>query len=125
MNRKTARVNLFFVFIALFIASLACEQSGEIIPDAEATRRAIPTITPTPKIVVSDFNEGDEVVFVGKGYLIPFYKNPGDDSVLSHAARNDSGVILSIVSVDGVVWYEVKSVAGTGWITLEFLQASE
>ncbi len=128
MNKKTARISLFLVLVALFMATLACEQSGEIVPDAEATRRAIPTIAPTQDkqdTVDSKFKEGDEVLFVGKGYLIPFYGKAGDTLVISHAARNDKGVILSTTLFEDVFWYEVKSVAGTGWISEEFLQTPE
>ena len=76
-------------------------------------------------VVDAEFKEGDEVVFVGKGYLVPFYGNAGDTLVISHAARNDKGVILSATLFEDEIWYEVKSVAGTGWISEEFLQIPE
>ena len=128
MNKKTARISLFLVLVALFVATLACEQSGEIVPDAEATRRAIPTVTPTQDMqdfVDAKFVEGDDVIFIGKGYLVPIFRNPGDTLVISHAARNDPGVILNVALVEDAIWYEVKSVAGTGWISEEFLQIPE
>ena len=128
MNKKTARISLFLVLLALFVATLACEQSGEIVPDAEATRRAIPTVTPTQDmqdVVAAKFVEGDDVVFVGKGYLVPIFKKAGDTLVISHAARNDPGVILNVTLFEDEIWYEVKSVAGTGWISEEFLHAPE
>jgi hypothetical protein len=128
MNKKLARFSLILVLLALLIAALACEQAGEIIPDAEATQRAIPSVTPTQDIQDvenADFEEGDTVAFIGKGYLIPFYANPGDTVVLSHAARGDEGTVSRAVLFEGEIWYEVESVAGTGWITAEFLEKVE
>ena len=128
MNKKTTRIALFLVLGALFIATLACEQSGEIVPDAEATQRAIPTATPVRVIGEASnakFTKGAEVVFIGKGYLVPLYAHPGDTVVLSHAARNDAATIIDIVLYEEEIWYEVKSVAGDGWIFEEFLEAKE
>ena len=127
-NKKITRVSLILLLAALFVATMACEQAGEIVPDAEATRRALPTAAPTQDIQEAEdakFSEGQDVVFIGKGYLIPFYGKPGDTLVLSHAARNDPGVVLGVVLLEGVTWYEIDSVAGLGWITEDFLQAVE
>ena len=127
-NKKLARTSILLLIGILFIATMACKQAGEIVPDAEATQRAMPTITPTQDIQEAEdakFAEGEKVVFVGKGYLIPFYANPGDTLVLSHAARNDPGVVLGVVLFEGATWYKVDSVAGVGWITEEFLEKIE
>ncbi|MCF6277230.1 MAG: hypothetical protein L3J16_00555 [Anaerolineales bacterium] len=128
MKNKLARTSLFVVLGVLFITILACKQAGEIVPDAEATQRAIPTTTPTLTIqeaVDAEFSDGDEIVFTGRGYLIPIFQNPGDQSVLSHVARGDSGTIVSSILFEGEVWYEVKSVAGDGWAPAESIQAPE
>ena len=128
MNKKIARISLFLVLGVLFVVTLACKQSGEIVPDAVATQRAMPTVTPTQnleEVVDAEFEKGDDVVFGGKGFLIPFYANPGDFKVLSHAARNDAGVVLDAVLFEGDIWYKVKSVAGEGWASEESLQAPE
>ena len=126
MNKKITRIAL--VLGVLFITTLACKQSGEIVPDAEATQRAIPTATPVREIGEASnakFTKGAEVVFIGKGYLIPLYANPGDTVVISHAARNDAATIIEIVLYEEEIWYEVKSVAGDGWLLEEFLEAKE
>ncbi len=128
MKQKTARFSLILILGALLITALACEQAGEIIPDAEATQRAIPSVTPTQDIrdvENADFEKGEKVAFIGTGYLIPFYTNPGDTVVLSHAARGDEGTIVRAVLFEGEIWYQVESVAGTGWITTEFLEKVE
>ena len=127
-NKKSAQISILLLLGALFITTMACEQAGEIVPDAEATQRAMPTITPTQDIQEAEdakFKEGENVVFIGEGYLIPFYANPGDTLVLSHAARNDPGVVLGVVLFEGETWYEINSVAGIGWITEAFLEKTE
>ncbi len=127
-NKKLARTSILLLISILFIATMACKQAGEIVPDAEATQRAMPTVTPTQDIQEAEdakFKEGENVVFIGKGYLIPFYAKPGDTLVLSHAARNDSGVVLGVALFEGETWYEIDSVAGTGWITEDFLEETE
>ncbi|MBT3321887.1 MAG: hypothetical protein HN392_06340 [Anaerolineae bacterium] len=127
-NKKISRISILLLLIVLFVATMACEQAGEIVPDAEATQRAIPTAAPTQDIQEAEdarFAENQDVVFVGQGYLIPFYGKPGDALVLSHAARGDAGVVLGVVLLEGETWYEVKSVAGTGWITEDFLEEVE
>ena len=45
MNKRIARISLFLILGALFAAVLACKQAGEIVPDAVATQRAMPTMT--------------------------------------------------------------------------------
>ena len=128
MNKKMSRISLFLVLGVLFLTAMACKQAGEIVPDSVATERAIPTATSTPnmqEVVGADFEEGDKVSFIGKGYLIPFYGNPGDTLVLSHAARGDEGVVIGAALYEDVIWFEVESVAGTGWITGEFLEHIE
>ena len=72
----------------------------------------------------AEFASGDIVEFIGTGFLIPLYENPGDTKVLSHAPRNDTGEVISLSLFDDAIWYQVKSVGGTGWVELEFIQAA-
>lgn len=126
--KKTARLSLFLMFAVLLLAALACKQSGEIITSAEATQRAIPTITPTQEILEAEgaeFVAGDEIVFAGKGFLISVHAEPGTPTALSHAARGDAGVIISSQLYNGEVWYQIKSVAGDGWVPAESIAAAE
>lgn len=120
--KKTARTSLFLIFVALFLATIACKQSGQIITSAEATQRAIPTITPTQEITEvagAEFSPGDTVIFAGKGYLVAVHANAGDNLALSHAARGDQGTVISSLLYEGEIWYQVESVAGDGWVNAD------
>ena len=128
MKKQAARYSLLLVLGVLLIAALACKQSGTIITSAEATQRAIPSVTPTQELqeaIGAAFGEGDTVVMIGKGYLVPIYLNPGDLKVLSHTARGDLAVVVSSVLYKGEIWYQVDSVAGTGWTNADAVQAQE
>jgi len=107
---------------------LACKQSGQIITAAEATQRAIPTVTPTQEVsevAGAEFSPGDTIIFAGKGYLVPVHANPGDNLALSHAARGDEGVVISSLLYEGEIWYQIESVAGDGWVSAESVAAPE
>lgn len=124
--KKTARLSLFLMFGVLLLAALACKQSGEIITSAEATQRAVPSVTPTQEILEAEgaeFTPGDDIVFAGKGFLIAVHAEPGNPSALSHAARGDAGVIISSQLYNGEVWYQVDSVAGDGWVPADSVAA--
>lgn len=126
--KKTARISLFLVFGALLLAVLACKQSGQIITSAEATQRAIPSVTPTQEVLQvagAEFLPGDAIVFAGKGYLVPVHANPGEKLALSHAARGDAGVVISSTLYEGEIWYQIQSVAGDGWVSADSVQAPE
>ncbi len=126
--KKTARLSLFLMLGVLLIASLACKQSGEIITSAEATERAIPTVTPTQEILEvagAEFSPGDNIVFAGKAFLVSVHAEPGRPEALSHAARGDTGVIISSQLYKGEIWYQVSSVAGDGWVPAESVAAPE
>ncbi len=126
--KKTARLSLFLILTVLFLASLACKQSGEIITAAEATQRAIPTVTPTQEILEAagaEFSPGDEIIFSGKGFLVSVHAEPGNPAALSHAARGDTGTIISSQIYNDEIWYQVSSVAGDGWVPAESVAAPE
>ena len=126
--KRTARFSLFLMFGVLLLAALACKQSGEIITSAEATQRAIPTVTPTQEILEAEgaeFVPGDEIILAGKGFLVSVHASPGDPSALSHAARGDAGVIISSQLYNDEVWYQVSSVAGDGWVPADSVAAPE
>jgi hypothetical protein len=131
MEKKTSARRAVVLAIGLLVlASLACSQAGEILSPEEATAQAIEASK--PKVVVTadvvggtDFAPGDEIEFVGAGYLVPLKKNPGDRSAYSHAGRGDLGVVLSSQVVDGEVWYQVDGPSGKGWVQTENLKALE
>ena len=129
MEKKTSARRAVVLAIGLLVlASLACSQAGEILSPEEATARAIeaekPDIVMTADVVGGvDFEPGDEIEFVGSGYLVPLKKNPGDRSAYSHAARGDVGVVLGSQVIDGEIWYQVDGPSGEGWVQAENLEA--
>jgi hypothetical protein len=129
MEKKTSARRAVVLAIGLLVlASLACSQAGEILSPEEATARAIeaekPDIVMTADVAGGvDFNPGDEIEFVGAGYLVPLKKNPGDRSAYSHAGRGDLGVVLGSQVVEGEVWYQVDGPSGEGWVQAENLEA--
>jgi hypothetical protein len=131
MEKKTSARRAVVLAIGLLVlASLACSQAGEILSPEEATAQAIEASK--PKVVVTadvvggaDFEPGDEIEFVGAGYLVPLRKNPGDRSAYSHAGRGDLGVVLGSQVVDGEIWYQVDGPSGEGWVQAKDLEAVE
>jgi len=124
INQKSLLL-LWLMLSVLFAFTLACAQSGEILTEAEATARAMPTAAPTRAAMHDDsqFEVGDPIELTSTGFLVPIYQNPGDRTAFSHAARGDSGNILGAEMVDDLLWYQVESVAGTGWVQDEFVHA--
>jgi hypothetical protein len=112
----------------MVLISLACTQSGEILTPAEATQRV--QATEDAKIVeidqqaeTAELSNGDTFEFVGKGFLVSLYAEPGARTAYSHASRGDEGVVISSEVLDGVVWYQVDSGAGEGWVPEESVKA--
>ncbi|MEN8172677.1 MAG: hypothetical protein ABFS03_07320 [Chloroflexota bacterium] len=118
MKKQKSLLLIWLVLGVLLTFSLACAQSGEILTEAEATARAIPTAAPTLAAMAGDsmFERGDEVELISEGFLVAIYQNAGDRTAFSHAARGDSGTILGAEMVDDQLWYQVESVGGTGWV---------
>jgi len=125
INKRRSLLYLWLILGVLLAFTLACAQSGEIITEAEATARAMPTAAPTRAAMHDDsaFEVGDQIELVSTGFLVPLYQNAGDRTAFSHAGRGDSGTILGAELVDGVLWYQVESGAGTGWVASEFVKA--
>lgn len=117
-------------FGMLLLISLACTQSGEILTPEEATQRV--QATEDAKIVQIDeqaesaeLSNGDTFEFVGTGFLVSLYAEPGARTAYSHASRGDEGVVISSEVLDGIVWYQVDSGAGEGWVPEESVKALE
>jgi len=107
------------VLLASF--ALACARSGEIISDAEATQRALPTVTPV--LDLSDeaaFQIGETASVFGGGdfgALVPLYGEPDGRFFTSQVRHTTLVVIIQLgQSEDGDVWYQVEGNAGSGWI---------
>ncbi len=118
------RRNLFIilsVFSLLFIFSLACKQSGEIISPAEATQRYEATQAAyTGDIIVevegAAFAYGDEAVLKSEGHLVGLYKEAGGRTAYSFATRGAEVTVVSSMDVEGEIWYKIDSPAGKGWL---------
>jgi hypothetical protein len=123
-----ARIAISFLIGLLFLASLSCNQAGEILTPAEATARAeaakVPTravATPSEAEKAADFQAGDTVEFTGSGHLIPMYKQPGDTVAFSYAGKGETATVRAFREIEGEAWFEIKGGAGTGWVKLESL----
>lgn len=120
MKRKNLTL-ILAALSALFILSLACKQAGEIITPAEATQRyeATQAAKTGDVVVVAEgavFKPGDKAVLASEGYLVGMYPEPGGRAPFSYATRGDEVIIASSVDIDGVIWYQLQSVAGNGWL---------
>jgi hypothetical protein len=127
------RKNFIYILSALsvlFILSLACKQSGEIITPAEATQRYVATQDAGQSGVVGDaegavFPAGSEALLVGQGYLVGLYSNPGDGSAVSFATRGDKITVEGSENFEGTIWYRVETIAGSGWLPADNLAPVE
>ena len=120
MKRKNLFVILAVVCV-LFLFSMACKQSGEIITPAEATQRyeATQAADPGEIIVVVEgaaFSPGDETELISAGHLVGIFKEAGDSNAFSYATRGDEVTIVGSIDIDGVIWYRIDSTAGKGWL---------
>ena len=109
------------VLSLLFIFSLACKQSGEIITPAEATQRYEATQAAESSDVVTsvegaEFDPGDQAVLTSAGHLVGLFKEADGRSPFSYATRGDEVTVTSAVEIEGVIWYQIDSSAGDGWL---------
>lgn len=110
----------------LFIFSLACKQSGEIITPAEATQRFEATQAADSGDVVTsvegaEFAPGDQAILTSAGHLVGLFKEADGRTPFSYATRGDEVTVTSAVEIEGVVWYQIDSTAGDGWLPEENL----
>lgn len=121
MPLVSKRYSLFLIIIVLAGLALACARAGEIITDAEATQRALPTATPELDLSAeAAFQIGETAQTVGGqgvGALVPLYGEPGGRFFSSQINANELVVIIELgQDPDGDVWYQVEGTAGSGWI---------
>ena len=116
--------NLFVILSViglLFVFSLACKQSGEIITSAEATQRYEATqAADTGDVVVqvegAAFSPGDAATLTSEGHLVGMYSEAGGRTAFSFATRGDEVTVTSSVEIEGELWYKIDSTAGKGWL---------
>ncbi len=115
------RHTLLVMVALLALVALACERSGEIITDAEATQRSLPT-----EVVFVDLSENAKFqigetasTFGGTefGAIVPLYGEPGGRFFTSQVLNNTLVVIIELgLDEDGNIWYKVEGNAGQGWV---------
>ncbi len=119
--KKNNLLVILAVVCVLFLFSMACKQSGEIITSAEATQRYEATQAAIPGDVIVEvegaaFALGDVVNLVSEGHLVGLYREAGSRTAFSFATRGDEVTIVSSVDFDGETWYKIESTAGDGWL---------
>ncbi len=129
MERRNLLI-ILSVLSLLFIFSLACKYSGEIITPAEATQRYEATqAADTGDVVVqaegAAFSLGDKASLTSEGYLVGLYQEAGGRTAFSFATRGDVITIAGSAEIEGEFWYKIESTAGNGWLPAENLIAEE
>ena len=120
------RTHIIWFIGLLLLVSLACAQSGEIISDAEATARANSPVSSSAgeSADAANFNIGDTVVLVGKGFLINILDGPGG-KISAGQEKGAEVEILSSTAFEDAVWYEIEASTGKGWVKASNLEAVE
>lgn len=120
---RMRRSLLFFIVMLVFVG-LACQQSGEILSEEDATARAEEGIFRPESggsTVGAELEIGSSATVVGSGFLINLLDVPGG-TIAGSQSRGSTVVILSSAEYEGEVWYEVDSETGDGWLKAASLE---
>lgn len=120
MKRRNFTI-IMAILSLLFILSIACKQSGEIITPAEATQRYEATQAASSGEASGDaegaiYLAGSKAVLTSKSYLVALFLKAGDPVAHTFATRSDEVMVTGSLDVDGVIWYKVETMAGDGWL---------
>lgn len=121
MKKQTVKYSLLLAFVAMFVSILACQQSGDIISDAEATARSMPTVTPTSVVAENSIPTGTTVYLTGRTYLINIFDAPGSLKMVAGQERGVAVVILDSSLLKDEIWYLIDAPTGQGWVHEENL----
>jgi len=121
MKKQTLKLSLLLAFLALFASILACQQSGDIISDAEATARAMPSATPTSIVAEGSIPTGTTVYLTGRSYLINLVDAPGSFKMIAGQERGVEVVVLDSTLYKDEIWYLIDAPTGNGWVPAENL----
>ncbi len=129
MDRRNL-FSLLFAISLIFLVSLACRQSGEIITPAEATQRYEATQAADTGEIVSEvegagFPIGSTAELTSTGYLVGMFQQAGARTAFSYATRGDEVKIVGSLEVEGEIWYKIESGAGNGWVPESSVKAVE
>ena len=109
----------------LILASLACQQAGEILTPEDATARAREGAFQPPSnggsAAGAAFEPGDTATVIGTGFLINLLDTPGG-RIIGSQSRGSEVEILESAEFEGTIWYHVDSETGEGWLKAENLE---
>ena len=125
MKKGTAKFSLLLALFALLASILACQQSGEIISEAAATARAMPTVTPTSVVVENSLEKGTVAYLPGRSCLINSVDTPGSLHMIAGQERGVEVTILDSTLYEDAIWYLIKAPTGEGWVPEENLTTEE
>ena len=113
---------LAVIFACGYFGSLAYANSGQILTNAEATEYylATPTVEAGDLTGLATFQVGDELEVEGGlfGALVPLFGNPGGRFFISQVLQGTPVTVLELgIDAEGVIWYRVEGLMGTGWLT--------
>ena len=123
MKKRTVKLSLMLAFLALFVSILACQQSGDIISDAEMTARAMPSVTPPSIVAEGSIPTGSTVYLTGRSYLINIVDAPGSLKMIAGQERGVEVEILDSTLHEDEIWYLIDAPTGQGWVREENLTA--
>lgn len=120
----------FFAVIALgcaYFGSIAYSRAGQIVSNADATALYNATATPDSSDLeeLAEYQVGDEIEIEGGDYgaLVPLYAQPGARFFSSQIIQSSPVTVLALgIDGEGIIWYQVQGLAGTGWIRAENLR---
>jgi hypothetical protein len=117
MLKRYRILSLGLVISLLFLAAMACAQSGQILTAEQATASAAPSLVPTADAAeaVEGFGEGDTVYLTGR-FLVSLMDGPGSKRMIAGQERGMAVIILNSATVDGVIWYQIDAPTGIGWV---------
>lgn len=121
MKKGTAKFSLLLALFALLASILACQQSGDIITEAEATARAMPTSTPTSIVAEGSLESGTVAYLTGKSYLINLVDAPGSFHMIAGQERGVEVIVIQSTLHKDKIWYLVDAPTGEGWLPEENL----
>ena len=121
---RMRRSLLFFIVLLVFVG-LACQQSGDILTEEEATARAEEGVFRPGEgesAADAELDVGSSATIIGSGFLINLLDVPGG-TIAGSQSRGSTVSILASAEFEGEIWYQVDSETGEGWLKAENLEA--
>ena len=125
--KKSNKTPLVLMIVVLLLASLACQQAGEILTPAEATARveaeSQSEAESQESAVDAEFATGDKIEFTSPGATVPLYSKAAGRSPFLTVNPGEFAFVRGSTAVDGVIWYRIEGSSGNGWVSAEFVTA--